>query len=122
MAHLHSQLGLQPLRLTPGALWNRWPGGQELLDTLLQLILGLAGQRQECGSRKLQLRSFLAAEIGNRFALIVVVGAEQDQLTFHDVLGLEPKLGGSAAIGAEGSFGNDPLKAHLTSPLEQVYS
>jgi hypothetical protein len=38
MAHLHPQFRLEPLRLAPGAMRHGLLGGQEFLDTLLQLI------------------------------------------------------------------------------------
>src|SRR5688572_33477486 len=103
MAHLYPQLGLQPLRLTPGALWNRWLGGHELLNPLLQLISRLASEGKEGRACKLQLSLGFPAKVGNRLALIVIVGAKQDQLALDRVFSFEPEPGWTATVGSRGA-------------------
>jgi hypothetical protein len=55
MAHLDPELRLEPLRLAPDALGNWRPGGQEFLNTLLEIISRLIGKRQQSCPCKLQL-------------------------------------------------------------------
>jgi hypothetical protein len=49
----------------------------------------------------MQFTICFSAEIGDRLALVVVISAEQDQLTLDDVLCLEPELGWPALVRAE---------------------
>jgi hypothetical protein len=57
-----------------------------------------------CKTEVVTPASFRSTKINNRLALIIVIAPKQDQLTFHHILGFEPKLRGTALIGAQGPW------------------
>jgi len=95
VAHPYYKFWLNPLGLaSPRQLYRRF-GSRKLFDKRLQFMPGLTGEAEICRSCKTEVvtpAGLRSTKIGNRLALIVVISAEQDQLTLHHVLGFEPEL------------------------------
>jgi hypothetical protein len=61
----------------------------------------------------------LSPEIGDRLALVIVIGAKQDQLALDHVLCLKPEPGWAALVRAERPLRDNALQANGAGMLEQ---
>ena len=65
------------------------------------------------GEWRAQYTIVLASQQNSRNTAVVDLGAEQDELALHHVLGLEPVLGEAAAIEALEPLGDDAFEPEL---------